>query len=82
MLNFTHHAACGSDKVAEVNQRSEQMPNELEKENLDVFSEPTYPIWEHRQPFKIHFIDTSKQPAQHCLHPLSSEELIALKNAD
>ena len=27
----------------------------LEKEYLDVFSKPTYPIWEHRQPFKISF---------------------------
>ena len=26
----------------------------------NVFSEPTYPIWEHREPFKILLIDTSK----------------------
>ena len=79
MLNFTHHVAHGGDKVAEVNQHSEQMLDELEKEYPDVFSEPTYPIWEHRQPFKIPLIDTSKQPAHCCLYPLSSEELTALK---
>ena len=44
-----------------------------------MFSEPTYPIWEHRQLFKIPFIDTSKLPAHHSLYPLSSEELAALK---
>ena len=79
MLNFTHHAAHGGDKVAEVNQHSEQMLDELEKEYPDVFSEPTYPIWEHRQPFKIPLIDTSKQPAHCCLYLLNSEDLIALK---
>ena len=60
MLNFTHHAAYGSDKVAEVNRHSEEMLDEVEKEYLEVFSEPTYPIWEHRQPFQIPLIDTSK----------------------
>ena len=79
MLNFTHHAAHIGDKVAEVNQHSEQMLDELEKEYPDVFSEPIYPIWEHRQPFKIPLIDTSKQPAHHHLYPLSSKELMALK---
>jgi len=48
MLNFTHRAAHGGDKVAEVNPRSEQMLDKLEKEYPAVFSEPTYPIWEHR----------------------------------
>ena len=47
-------------KVAEVNWHSEQMLDELEKEYLEEFSEPKYPIWEHRQPFKIPLIDTSK----------------------
>ena len=28
-----------------------QMLDELEKEYPEVFIEPTYPIWEHRQPF-------------------------------
>ena len=51
MLNFTHRAAHGGDKVAEVNWHSEQMLDELEKEYPDVFSEPIYPIWEHMQPF-------------------------------
>ena len=55
------------------------MLDELEKEYPDVFIEPTYPIWEHIQPFKIPLIDTSKQPAHQCLYPLSSEELTALK---
>ena len=31
MLNFTHRAAHGGDKVAEVNQHSEQMLDELEE---------------------------------------------------
>ena len=48
MLNFTYHVAYGGDLVAEVNQHSEQMLDELEKEYPDVFNEPTYPIWEHR----------------------------------
>ena len=60
MLNFTQCAAYGGDKVAEVNQNSEQMLDKLEKEYPEVFSEPTYPIWEHRQPFKIPLIDTYK----------------------
>ena len=50
-LNFTHRVVYGGDKVAELNYHSETMLNELEKEYPDVFSEPTYPIWEHRQPF-------------------------------
>ena len=48
MLNFTHHLTHGSKKFAEVNWNSEQMLNELEKEYLAVFSEPAYPIWEHK----------------------------------
>ena len=48
MLNFTHYVAHDGDKVAEVNQHSEQMLDELEKEYPKVFFEPTYPIWEHR----------------------------------
>ena len=47
MLNFTHCAAHGGDKVTEVNRHSEQMLDELEKEYPEVFSERTYPIWEH-----------------------------------
>ena len=49
MLNFTYRVAHGGDKVAELNKRSETMLDELEIEYLDVFSEPTYPIWEHKQ---------------------------------
>ena len=79
MLNFIHHAAHGGDKVAEVNQCSEQILNELERENPAVFSEPMFPIWQHRQPFQIPLIDTSKQPAHHYLYPLSSGEHIVLK---
>ena len=48
MLNFTYCAAHSGGKVAEVNQHSEQILDELEKEYPNVFSEPTYPIWEHR----------------------------------
>ena len=44
MLNFTHHAAYGGDKVAEVNQRNEQILDELKKKYPAVFSEPPYPI--------------------------------------
>ena len=44
MLNFTHHVAHGGDKVAEVNSRSKQILDELEKEYPDVFREPIYPI--------------------------------------
>ena len=47
MLNFTHQATHGGDKVSEVNQCSEQMLNDLEQEYLGVFSESTYPIWEY-----------------------------------
>ena len=79
MLNFTHSVAYDGDKVAKVNWHSEQMLDELEKEYLAVFSETTYPIWEHRQPFQISLIDTNKQPAHHLLYPLKSEELTALK---
>ena len=50
ILNFTHHAAHGGDKVAKINQHSEML-DELEKEYLDMLSEPMYPVWEHRQPF-------------------------------
>ena len=60
MLNFAHCVAHGVDKVAEVNYHSKQMLDKLEKEYPDVFSEPTYPIWEHRQLFKIFLIDISK----------------------
>ena len=59
MLNFTHHAAYSGDKVAEVNQYSQKMFDELEKEYLAVFSKPIYPIWEHRQLFYIPLINTS-----------------------
>ena len=79
MLNFTHYAAHSGDKVAEINQHSDKMLDELEKEYLDVYSEPTYPIWEHRQPFQIPLIDSSKQPACHHLYPLSSKELTAVR---
>ena len=51
MLNFTHHAAYSGDKVAKVNWHSEPMLDGLEKDYPEVFSEPAYPIWEHRQPF-------------------------------
>ena len=51
MLNFTHRAAHSGDKVTEVNYHNEKMLDKLEKEYPDVFSEPTYPIWEYRQPF-------------------------------
>ena len=51
LLNFTYKVAHGGDKVAKVNQHSDQMLDKLEKEYLAVFSEPTYPLWEHRQPF-------------------------------
>ena len=44
MLNFTHHTAHSGDKVTEVNQHSEKMLDEMEKEYTAVFSEPTYPI--------------------------------------
>ena len=79
MLSFTHCVAHGGDKVAEFNQHSEQMLDELQKEYPDVFSELTYPIWEHRQLFQILLIDTSKQFVCRHLYPLSSEELTALK---
>ena len=58
------------------------MLDELEKEYPDAFSEPTYPIWEYRQPFKILLIDTSKQPAHYHLYPPSSEQLTSLKKID
>ena len=51
MLNFTHHIVHTNDKIPEFNQNSEQMLSKLEKEYIAVFSEPTYPIWEHQQPF-------------------------------
>ena len=51
MLNFIYRAVHGGDKVAEVNQHCKQMLGQLEKEYLDVFSEPIHPLWEHRQPF-------------------------------
>ena len=51
MLKFTYCIAHGGDRVAEVNQHSEKMLDELEKEYLDVFSEPMYSIWEHIQLF-------------------------------
>ena len=79
MLNFMHHVVHGGDKVAEVNQHSDYILDKLEKEYLAALSEPTYPIWEQRQPFQIPLIDTSNQPAHHCLYPLSGEELTALK---
>ena len=79
MLNFIHHASHGGDKVVEGNQNSEQMLDKLEKEYPTVFNESTYPLWEHRQPFQIPLIDTSKQLAHHHLYPLSGEELTELK---
>ena len=48
MINYTNHVAYSGYKVAEVKWHSEQMLDEPEKEYPDVFSEPTYPIWEHR----------------------------------
>ena len=47
MLSFTNCMAHSADKVAEVNQHSEQMLDELGKEYLDILTEPTYPIWEY-----------------------------------
>ena len=44
-----------------------------------MFSEPTYPIWEHRQPLYIPLIDTSKYPAYHHLSPLSGKDIATLK---
>ena len=79
MLSFTHGAVHSGNKVAEDNQCSDQMLDELEKEYPDMLDEPIYLIWEHQQPFQIPLIDTSKQPAHPHLYPLSSEELIALK---
>ena len=79
MLNFAHCVAHGGDKVAEVNQHSEQILDELGKEYPDVFSKPTYSIQKHRQPFKIPLIEASKQPVRRRLYPLNSEELTALK---
>ena len=79
MLNFTHHAVHGGDKLAEVKWHSEQMLGELEKEYPDVFTKPTYSIREHRQLFQIPLIDTSKQIAHRHLHPLSIEELTLKK---
>ena len=51
ILNFTHRALQGGNKFAEVNQHSEQMLDELEKDYPAVFIEPKYSIWEQRQPF-------------------------------
>ena len=51
MLNFTHRAAHGGDKVADINQHSEADAWWTRERVSNVFSEPTYPIWEHRQPF-------------------------------
>ena len=48
MLNFTHYAAHGGDKFAEVNHHNEQMLDKLEKEYPDMLSKPTNPIWEHK----------------------------------
>ena len=59
LFNLTYHVAHGGNKVAEVNQHSEKMLDELEKEYQDMFSEPRYPISEYRQPFWIPLIDTS-----------------------
>ena len=79
MLNFTFCVAHGNDKVAEVSQHSEQMLDELEKEYPVVFSKLVYPIWEHKQPFQIHIIDTKKYPAHHYLYSLSGEEVTELE---
>ena len=38
MLNYTYRVVHRGDKVAEVNQHSEQMLDKLEKEYLDVLS--------------------------------------------
>ena len=51
MLNFTNRVVHGGDKVAEVNQHTDQMLNKLEREYPDVFNEPMHPKWEHRKPF-------------------------------
>ena len=79
MLNFTHHAAHSGDELADINQHSDQMLDELQKEYPDMFSEPAYSIQEYKQLFKIPLIDTSKQPTHCHLYSLSSKELIALK---
>ena len=50
MLNFTNCVAHRGNKVSEVNQHSEHILDEVEKGYLAVFSEPTYPTWEYRQP--------------------------------
>ena len=55
------------------------MLDKLQKDYPIVFSEPTYSIWEHRQLFQIPLIDSSKQPAHHCLLPLSGDKLPVLK---
>ena len=43
-LNFAYRVAHGGDKVAEVNQYSEQILDELEKEYQGVFSKLMYPM--------------------------------------
>ena len=52
MLNYTHRVVHSGEKVAEVNQCSKKMVNEVEKEYLIVFSEPLYPIWEQNSHFR------------------------------
>ena len=51
VLYVTHLAAYIGNKSTQVNLHSEQMVDKLEKQYPDLFYEPVYPIWEHRQPF-------------------------------
>ena len=48
MLSFTYNMVHGGDKAAESKQCSDQMLDKVEIEYPAVFSEPMYPIQEHR----------------------------------
>ena len=73
-LNVKHWAAHRSE-VEHCFEGSTELLAELEQEYPCVFSEPEFPITEHRTPFSIPLVDPTVQPTRCKLYLLLSLEL-------
>ena len=58
-LHYMHRAAHGSETVGIKTAESKLLLDALEREFLEVFAEPTYPIVKGRDPFRIKLLDES-----------------------
>lgn len=78
-LHFTHRAAHGSEGTVRKSSKGEQLLDQVEMEFPSVFAEPTYPITEGRDPFRIKLVDEAAVPPRRKLYPLSELELTELR---